>query len=315
MPPRLNKRWKIHESIPAEIEQSLEMYPKFFRQILFARGIHSEQEARAYLEGGADRWDPFLLTGMQALVDRLSHAIKDSEPIAVYGDYDVDGVTATALLTQVLRRYGAEVIHYIPHRFDEGYGLNTEALDWLKEQGVKLVITVDCGIRSPEEARYARELGIDLIISDHHHPGDELPEALAVICPKRAGDGYPDKDLSGVGLAYKIAQALEIRRPEDGVSADDWLDLVALGTVADVVPLRGENRSLVQRGLQRLRTGRRTGLNSLANVARVRIMQTSAGDIAFMLGPRLNAAGRLDTAKDALNLLMCEDINQAGLLA
>jgi single-stranded-DNA-specific exonuclease len=315
MLPRLNKRWMIYEKIPAEIDQTLAFYPPFFRQILFARGIGSEVEARLFLEGGVERCDPFQLTDMEKLVDRLSRAIDDLEFIAVYGDYDVDGVTATALLTQVLKRYGAEVMHYIPHRFDEGYGLNIEALDALKEQGVKLVVTVDCGIRSPREAEYAQKLGIDLIISDHHSPGEEFPEALAVICPKRAGDLYPDKDLSGVGLAYKIAQALELRRPKDEVSADDWLDLVALGTVADVVPLQGENRTLVRRGLQRLRTGRRPGLVSLSNVAGMQPLKASAGDIAFLLGPRLNAAGRLDTAMDSLRLLMCEDIMQAGMLA
>lgn len=312
---RLNKRWEIYEHVPQEIDQSLGMYPKFFRQILFARGIHSESEAQEYLEDGANRSDPYQLTDMEAAVERLSKAVKQDESVAVYGDYDVDGVTATALLTQVLRRYGAEVIHYIPNRFDEGYGLNMEALDTLAGQGVQLVVTVDCGIRSPREAEYARNLGIDLIISDHHHPGTEIPQACAVICPKRPDDFYPDKDLSGVGLAYKIAQALENRFPEEEVHADDWLDLVALGTVADVVPLRGENRSLVRRGLQQIRTGRRMGLNSLAGAAGVRINQVRAGDIAFMLGPRLNAAGRLDTAMESLRLLMCEDILQAGVLA
>ena len=315
MLPRLSKRWEIHERIPQDIDQSLALYPQFFRQILFARGIHSETEARAYLEDGLEQSDPFQLTDMEAAVDRLSRAINQDEAIAVYGDYDVDGVTATALLTQVLRRYGAEVIHYIPNRFDEGYGLNIEALETLSSQGVRLVVTVDCGIRSPREAERARELGIDLMISDHHHPGEEIPDACAVICPKRPGDRYPDKDLSGVGLAYKIAQALEIRRPEDEVNADDWLDLVALGTVADVVPLCGENRTLVRRGLQRIRSGGRAGLNSLAGVAGIRIPQVGAGDIAFMLGPRLNAAGRLDTAMDSLRLLMCEDIMLAGMLA
>lgn len=315
MLPRLNKRWMISEPIPASIDQLLVRYPPFFRQILYSRGVQSEQEALAYLNGEADSCDPFLLTDMDALVQRLSAAIDALEPIAVYGDYDVDGVTATVLLTQVLKRYGAEVMEYIPHRFDEGYGLNIEALEQLAAQGVRLVVTVDCGIRSPREAERARELGVDLIISDHHSPGDEFPQAQAVICPKRPGDLYPDKNLSGVGLAYKIAQALELRRPEDEVSADDWLDLVALGTVADVVPLRGENRTLVRRGLQLMRTGRRPGLLSLSNVAGINYPRASAGDIAFLLGPRLNAAGRLDTAMDSLRLLMCEDIMQAGMLA
>ncbi len=183
------------------------------------RGVFATTEqAQAYLSGEVEADDPFQLTDMEDTVRRLLWAIDHQELIAVYGDYDVDGVTATALLTQVLRRYGAEVIPYIPNRFDEGYGLNVEALETLVEQGVRLVITVDCGIRSPREAERAEELGIDLIISDHHHPGEELPDAFTVICPKRSGDGYPDKDLSGVGLAYKIAQALALRRPEAGVA-------------------------------------------------------------------------------------------------
>lgn len=315
MLPRLQKRWEISERIPAEIDQALSEYPPFFRQILFARGVVDEQSARAYLYDQVKQDDPYLLTDMRACVDRLFWAVDHQQSIAVYGDYDVDGVTATALLTQVLRRYGGQVVEYIPNRVEEGYGLNIEALEWLAAEGVQVVVTVDCGIRSPREAARAAELDIDLIISDHHHPGDEIPDAWSVICPKRPDDQYPDKDLSGVGLAYKIAQALEIRRPEAGVHADDWLDLVALGTVADVVPLRGENRTLVRQGLARMRSSFRPGLVSLANVAGVQLQKVSAGDIGFMLGPRLNAAGRLDTPKDPLRLLMTEDTLEAGRLA
>jgi single-stranded-DNA-specific exonuclease len=318
MLPRLEKRWEIEERIPEEIDQALASYPPFFRQILYARGVCDDRQAQAFLSGEVENDDPFLLSDMEETVMRLLWAIKQHERIAVYGDYDVDGVTATALLTQVLRAYGAEVTPYIPNRFDEGYGLNVEALEALVDQDVRLVITVDCGIRSPREAERAEELGIDLIISDHHHPGEELPDAYTVICPKRAGDLYPEKNLSGVGLAYKIAQGLARRRPEAGIVAEDWLDLVALGTVADVVPLTGENRSLVRKGLQTMRVRMmqsRPGLYSLSNVARVKVTSISAMDIAFMLGPRLNAAGRLTTAIDSLNLLLAESIDAAGLLS
>jgi single-stranded-DNA-specific exonuclease len=315
MLPRLTKNWELRERIPTEIDQALSMYPAFFRQILFARGIQNAQQAETYLAGLVESDDPFQLMQMDEAVTRLLYAVDKHEPIAVYGDYDVDGVTATALMTLVLRRYGAEVHPYIPNRFEEGYGLNVEALESLVQQGVRVVLTVDCGIRSPEEIRHAESLGLDMIISDHHHPGEVLPDAWSVICPKRTGDLYPEKDLSGVGLAYKIAQALAIRRPEAGVRPDEWLDLVALGTVADMVPLRGENRSLVRRGLSRMRAGMRPGLLSLANVAGVKPGQVTAGDIGFVLGPRLNAAGRLETARDALNLLMSEDIMECGMLA
>lgn len=318
MQPRLNKRWIIRDVIPSAVDQELASFPAFFRQILYARGIGTVQQAMSYLEGQVERDDPFLIRDMDDTVRRLLWAIDHHESVVVYGDYDVDGVTATALLVQVLRRYGGDVKPYIPNRFDEGYGLNLEAIQMLAEQGVRLVVTVDCGIRSPREAELAEKCGVDLIISDHHHPGAELPDAYAVICPKREGDAYPDKDLSGVGLAYKIAQALALRRPEAEVCADDWADLVALGTVADVVPLQGENRSLVRRGLQMIRSRKlmnRPGLYSLANVAGVKVGLITAGDIGFMLGPRLNAAGRLNTALAALDLLMAENTDQAGLLS
>lgn len=315
-----NKRWEIQKQVSSLVDQELADYPAFFRQILYARGISTALQAQAFLDcrTNGDQTNPFGLKGMGEAVDRILWAVDRHEPMVVYGDYDVDGVTATALLVQVLRRYGADVVPYIPNRFDEGYGLNVEALESLAEQGARVVITVDCGIRSPHEAERAEALGIDLIISDHHQPAEELPDALAVICPKQVEDEYPDKDLSGVGVAYKIAQALAISRPGDGVFADDYLDLVALGTVADVVPLLGENRGLVRRGLQLMRTRMaelRPGLFSLANVAGVKIPRLTAGDIAFILGPRLNAAGRLKTALDSLNLLLARSTADAGILA
>jgi single-stranded-DNA-specific exonuclease len=313
--PRINKRWKINDAVPVEIDQALGKYPAFFRQILFSRGIRDELQARAYLECSLELNNPMHLSGMQETIDRLVWAIRHNEKVAVYGDYDVDGVTATALLTQVLRRCGADAVHYIPNRFEEGYGLNVEALEYLASEGVNLVITVDCGIRSPREAERAEALGIDLIITDHHQPGDELPNAFAVICPKLDHATEVDKDIAGVGIAFKIAQALLRALPQNGHCAEDWLDLVALGTVADVAPLRGENRALVRHGLMRMRQGQRPGVASLAGVAGLKIHQLCAGDIAFMLGPRLNAAGRLDTALDSLKLLMSENSMETGLLA
>jgi single-stranded-DNA-specific exonuclease len=241
--------------------------------------------------------------------------VDHSESVAVYGDYDVDGVTATALLLQVLRAMNAEVRPYIPNRFDEGYGLNMDALDTLKATGVGLVITVDCGIRSPAEAQHARDIGLDLIISDHHHPADgALPSAVAIVNPKLPGDDYPDKNLAGVGIAFKIAQALA-SGGSTGASLDALLDLVALGTVADLAPLIGENRTLVRRGLEAIRQTRRQGLFSLANVASMQISKTTASQIGFILGPRLNAAGRLRSAEAALELLITDDPSRAGLLA
>ncbi len=309
------RRWQIAQPIPPEIDACLEDYPKPIRQILYNRGCRDAASADIYLNGKVDFVDPFRMLGMDGAVERILTAIEEGEEIAVYGDYDVDGVTATTLLVQLLQQMGGKVRSYIPNRFDEGYGLNNEALDILSSEGVRLVITVDCGIRSPVEVDHARELGMDLIITDHHHPKDVLPKAIAVICPRQPGDEYPDKNLAGVGLAYKLARALLIRHPVEGVSAEDWLDLVALGTVADLVPLMGENRGLVRSGLKLLRFGRRQGILSLARAADLHLEQLTAGDISFGLAPRLNAAGRLESALDAFAMLMSVDPMEAGPLA
>ncbi len=237
------------------------------------------------------------------------------ERIAIYGDYDVDGVTSTALLYLYLSNLGANVFGYIPNRFDEGYGLNNEALSTLKDEGTDLVITVDCGIRSLEEVEHAKNLGMDIIITDHHHPGDKIPNALAVIDPKQPEDSYPEKELAGVGIAYKLASALDQQLENTKSPAENYLDLVALGTVADLAPLVGENRFLVRRGLQQMRQPQRQGLLSLMGVAGLTPKRMSASDIGFGLGPRLNAAGRLDEAEAALNLLITHDIFEAGQLA
>lgn len=316
-----NKRWVIQPPITPQAAEALEKVPQVLRQMLFNRGIGTEQEARAFVkaEPGFDT-DPFQLTGMHAAVDRIRFALEHGEPIAIYGDYDVDGVTATALLVQALQGLGADVRGYIPNRFEEGYGLNKDALDSLKADGVRLVITVDCGIRSPDEALHAQTIGLDLVISDHHHPdGLNLPPALAVINPKQHGDSYPDKDLAGVGIAYKIVEALSIERGKrkDGNAfpLSSFLDLVALGTVADLAPLVGENRSLVRQGLKQMRETKRQGLFSLAGVAEMKLDKVTAGNIGFMLGPRLNASGRLESALASFELLITTDFMRAGQLA
>ena len=313
-----NKRWVVAPPITSQADEALAKFPPILKQILFNRGMATDAEARIFLKAqpSADT-NPFQLIGMQATVDRICYALQHDEAIAIYGDYDVDGVTATALLVQALEALGGNVRGYIPNRFDEGYGLNKDALDTLKADGVKLVITVDCGIRSPDEALHAQTIGLDLIISDHHHPdGLNLPPAFAVINPKQHGDPYPDKDLAGVGIAYKIAEALVIvQQPMNGFRPNDLLDLVALGTVADLAPLVGENRVLVRRGLRQIRETKRQGLFSLAGVADMKIDKVTAGNIGFMLGPRLNASGRLESALASFELLTTTDFMRAGQLA
>jgi single-stranded-DNA-specific exonuclease len=318
MPNRPESRWYVPDVLPREVLDSLLTLnlPEAFCQILYNRKIHTKEEARNYLAAFHEEGDPFLMKGMDSGVDRILSAIDLGEKIAVYGDYDVDGVTATALLTQVVQKLGGYVISHIPNRFEEGYGLNCEAIESLAGDSVQLLVTVDCGIRSPGECEFAKEKGIDVVISDHHHPLEGIvPEVTSVICPKQPGDLYPDKNLAGVGLAYKIAQGLLLRRPLENVQADDWIDLVAIGTVADIVPLVGENRAMVRRGLEKIRKDPRLGVYALAQVASIKLDRISASDIGYGLGPRLNAAGRLESALDAFYLLVSTDENEAGLLA
>jgi len=313
------KRWVISPRITPQASAALNTFPSILQQIVFNRGLATDADARAFLRAQPNfNPDPFQFTGMQTAVDRIQYALMHHEPIAIYGDYDVDGVTATALMVEALQKVGANVRGYIPNRFDEGYGLNTDALDTLKADGVKLVITVDCGIRSPNEALHSQTIGLDLIISDHHHPdGLNLPPALAVINPKQHGDLYPDKDLAGVGIAYKIIEALtsNVESQTSNFQLSDLLDLVALGTVADLAPLVGENRVLVRKGLKQIRETKRQGLFSLAGVAEMKIDKVTAGNIGFMLGPRLNASGRLESALASFELLTTTDFMRAGQLA
>jgi single-stranded-DNA-specific exonuclease len=312
-----SKRWDIAPKIPAEIDEEFHLYSPVMRQLLYNRGITQDIDAYNFLSTEGPMFDPFSMTGMEAAVKRLLQAIDLGEKIVVYGDYDVDGVTATVLMVQALRALGAKAEEYIPNRFEEGYGVNNEALDGLAAEGAKLILTVDCGIRSPDEVLHAISLGMDLIISDHHEPmGDQLPAACAVICPKQAGDGYMDKNLAGVGLAFKIAEALLKMRPMAGVNANDWLDLVAVGTVADIVPLYRENRAMVKAGLKLVNHHRRQGLTSLVGAAGLdSSRRISARDIGFMIGPRLNAAGRMESAVASYQLLMALDAYEAGSLA
>jgi single-stranded-DNA-specific exonuclease len=313
----LPKRWVLPQEIPSEIDSLLAQYPRPIRQILFNRGFKCLASCQKFLnaEYPFEETDPFNLNQMDIAIERIFFSIHHQLPIAIYGDYDVDGVTATTILVQVLQQLGGLVIPYIPNRFDEGYGLNIDALKSLREAGVDLVITVDCGIRSLAEAEYAKEIGITLIISDHHHPRGVAPSAFAVICPKKEGDHYQSKDLAGVGLAYKIAEAMSIKCKQKNIQPEQWLDLVALGSVADMVPLIEENRALVRKGIQILRSNPRIGLMALSQFGNVEIKRINGNSIGFGLGPRLNAAGRMESAKKALQLLLTGDLKTANQLA
>lgn len=310
------KRWITASAITPEASKSLAAYDPVIRQLLFNRNVITATEADAYLNARPPaNDDPLQLAGMGEALERIERAIAKHEPIAVYGDYDTDGVTSAALLVQVLRALGADVREYIPNRFDEGYGLNNAALDTLKSAGIGLVVTVDCGIRSLAEADHARDIGLDMIITDHHTVGEQMPHALAVINPKRPDDTYPYRDFAGVGLAYKIAQGLVRKRNPRPINGSEVLDLVALGTVSDLAPLTGENRALVRMGLGIINKCKREGLKSLLQIARLKPGSIDCGNIGFALGPRLNAAGRLDSALAAYELLTTTDVYRANELA
>ena len=311
-----SKRWVVSPLIPPDVDSALEEFPSLLRQLLYNRGITDYKTARAFVDcAPGESTDPFLIKDMASAVEILRQALAGKELIAIYGDYDADGVTSSALLFELLSRLGNPPRVYIPSRFDEGYGLNREAVEQLHREGITLLITVDCGIRSIDEIALARSLGMRVILSDHHQPGSHLPLADAVINPRQAGDPYPYKHLAGVGLAYKIAEAYLQKYPQEGLRASDWLDLVALGTVADLAPINGENRALIRAGLDQMRETRRQGLYSLAQVSGIKLESVNSGNIGFGLAPRLNAAGRLDSAMAAFELLTSTDIFSAGMLA
>ncbi len=313
------KQWAIAPALSADVESQLSIFPKILQQILANRGITDQEMAKNYLAAlPPDNTDPFTMLGIPEAVDRIKWAANHGEKIIIYGDYDADGVTATVLLTEIIGKLGMDVQSYIPNRFDEGYGLNNEALTSLKNLGADLVISVDCGIRSLAEAKFCKNNKLDLIITDHHHPGDTLPEAFTIINPKQMNCPYPDKNLAGVGIAYKLASAINKRLLPGGselINIEKSLDLVALGTVADMAPLTGENRYFVKAGLNEIRAAHRQGIRSLIGVSDLYPRKITSTDIGFMLGPRLNAAGRLESALDALKLLSSHDANEAGLLA
>ncbi len=300
MSPR-SKRW---DEPDASVAAAFDGVHPLVSRILHRRGIATATAAQQFLHPDVLYYAPQLLSGMEVAVQRILAAIDRREKIVVYGDFDADGVTATVLLVQTLTAAGANVEPYIPDRVDEGYGLNMEALRKLSEVGAHLIITVDNGVRSVSEVEYARQIGLDVIVTDHHAPGETLPHACAVINPKQAGDRYPFKELAGVGIAFKVAQALLLVRKDMSLNEDDLLDLVALGTIADLAPLIDENRFLVMRGLKSLREAKRPGIRALIAVAGLQAADLTSDKVGWNLAPRINAAGRLRTAEESYRLLI-----------
>jgi single-stranded-DNA-specific exonuclease len=280
--------------------------------VLRSRGASDEAEATRLLQAaGGEVHDPLWLRDMDRAVRRIRAAVQGGERITVYGDYDADGLTAATLLTTTLELMGADVAAFIPSRFEEGYGLQEEALLRLGREGTRLVVSVDCGVRAVAEVRAAQQAGVDVIVTDHHEPGDVLPPAAAVVNPKRADDDYPFKELSGVGLAFKLAQALV------GDQISSWMEggampLVAIGTIADLAPLRDENRALAARGLEQLRRKPPPGLAALIEVAGLRPARLTGRDIGFSIAPRLNAVGRLGSPAAAFRLLRADSLDEGA---
>ena len=302
--PSIWKHSAVNTSIADKIASSLKLHPVVAR-LLVNRGITSDSDAQLFLRPTLDQLhDPFMLTDLQIAVDRVLLAIKRHEKIAVHGDYDVDGVTATVIMYRILSLLGGNVIHYIPNRLSDGYGLSSEGIDRLKEAGTTLVVTVDCGIKSTVAAERARAVGVDLIITDHHQPGATLPQALAVINPRRQDCRYPDKNLAGVGVAFKLIQAL-CQRTDHTNWLSSVLKLVALGTIADVVPLQGENRVMARLGLNEFARNRNSqGLQALIDSCDLTTKRIRSQEIGFLLAPRINAAGRMASPDIAVRLLL-----------
>lgn len=309
------KVWKLVDTpleLANDLAKKLGVSP-LLGQLLVNRGITDLEKASAFLKPDLSQLhDPFLFKDMHQAVERLELAIKNQEPVLIYGDYDVDGVTSVALMIRVLGKLiPGKILYYIPKRLEEGYGLHLSSLKRAAECGVKLIITVDCGITAVEESLYLKDNGIDLIVTDHHEPQADLPQACAVIDPKVPGAGYPFTQLAGVGVAFKLLQALASRLPQLKERLFDNLDLVAFGTVADIVPLLEENRAIVKYGLDQLRRTKNIGMQALIQTAGLADRQINAGHIGYLLAPRINAAGRMGNPSIGVKLFLTNDPVQA----
>lgn len=308
------KRWvvpDVDKHAAAQLAEDCEIHP-FLALLLVSRGITDPADVAEFILGGEVGDDPFAFADIDFAVERIQRALYGNEKIAIYGDYDADGITATVLLYTFLRQKGANVVYYIPERENEGYGLHIESIDLLSKQGVSLIITVDNGVSAVDEIEHAGKLGIDVIVTDHHQPPAELPRAVAVVDPHRPDCGSRYKEYAGVGVAFKLACAIE---GDSDTVLEKYGDLVAIGTLADVVPLTGENRKLVRAGLDILNSCQRPGIKALTKVVGMNGRNLSSTSVVFSLAPRINAAGRMDTPDLAARLLLTESDETAETLA
>ncbi|MBS5858126.1 MAG: single-stranded-DNA-specific exonuclease RecJ [Clostridia bacterium] len=312
----MNKEWKIYEVDEKKVEEISSKYNlnKLISTILANRNITTEEEIRLFLSPTRkDFHNPFLITDMEKSVERIIKAIENKEKVTIYGDYDVDGITSITVLKSFLKDRGLETSQYIPNRLNEGYGLNNNAIEKIKQQGCDLMITVDCGISAINEINYASSLGIETIITDHHEPGNEIPKAFAVIDNKRKDSKYPFRELAGVGVVFKLIQAIGIKLGLKEEEYLKYLDIVCVGTISDIVPLVDENRVIAKLGLMLIRQTRNIGLKSIIDTSGY--TKIDSNSISFGIAPRINACGRMGKAEDALELFLSKNYNEVSELA
>ena len=311
----MSKKWQIYQVNEKEIEELQEKYKinKLLAIILSNRGIVEEEQIEKFLKPKRnDFYDPYGMPDMKITVERIIKAIENNEKTIIYGDYDVDGITSVTVLKSFLEERGLEVGVYIPNRLDEGYGLNKNAIEKISQEGYTLMITVDCGISAIEEVKYASELGIETLITDHHEPGEELPEALAVVDAKRKDNTYQCRNLAGVGVVFKLIQAISIKLGLEEKEYLKYLDIVCIGTISDIVPLTDENRVIVKLGLKLVQQTKNLGLRSILQATGYNKIDSIA--ISFGVAPRINACGRMGHQEEALNLFLSKDINEVNEL-
>ncbi|MDR1348143.1 MAG: single-stranded-DNA-specific exonuclease RecJ [Prevotellaceae bacterium] len=311
----VEKKWILPASGDLEKINSLATdlgVDRTLAQLLVQREVYTFEQARLFFRPQLENLhNPFLMKDMQRAVNRINQAIADNEHIMIYGDYDVDGTTAVALVYSFIRKMHTGISYYIPDRYDEGYGISTKGINHARENNVKLIIALDCGIKANEKIDYANQLGIDFIICDHHLPGDDIPNAFAVLDAKRCDCEYPFKELSGCGVGFKLIQALGKENNIPSENIEKYLDLVAVSIAADIVPLIGENRILAFYGLKRLNENPRNGLLAIIKLSGLENHQISIDDIVFKIGPRINAAGRMEQGRSAVDLLIADDDKSA----
>ena len=309
----MNYNWNIRrltaqeEALQQQLERELKISSAAAR-MLVVRDIQSAEEARQFIRPSLDKLhDPFLMKDMDKAVERLHQALTQGEKILIYGDYDVDGTTAVAVMYRFLSPFASRLDYYIPDRYNEGYGVSAQGIDYASEQGCTLIITLDCGIKAVEKVAYAKSKGIDVIVCDHHTPGEELPAAVAVLNMKRDDCPYPYKDLSGCGVGFKLAQAYTERYSLPFDKLEPLLQLLAMSIASDIVPITGENRILAHYGIKQINQAPFAGISAVTAVAGIESKKLTINDLVYKLGPRINACGRMKSGRAAVELLLTDD--------